>query len=659
MTIDRVTLNDPEARSADPVAENVAALKALFPAAVADGRIDFDTLRQLLGDEVDDGDERYGLNWPGKRRARRLALTPSTGTLRPAREDSVDWDSTRNLMIEGDNLEVLKLLRKSYARQVKLIYIDPPYNTGSDLVYPDNYTDSLSDYFAKTDQRSGDQSWLTSNREDGGRFHTNWLNMIYPRLQAARSLLREDGCIAVSIGDQELSSLIQVCDEVFGEENFITICSRVMKTGGQKGVHFSPSVDYIAIYASNIAMLGPFREPISENVIQKVYTRTETEGPRTGQKFRAMGLYQAMLERRANQRYYIECPDGQFVIPPGNTFPAEEREGAQVSPGDEDGVWRWSAPRFAQERKNGNVEFIRSDRTSLVKPDGTPAHWNVYYKIWLEDRLEDGQLPGNILEKFQSRHSSAELKGLDIPFDYAKPSALIKYLMSLTGIGSGDIVLDFFAGSATTGHAAMELSAEHGADRRFICVQLPEPTQEESEEAKKGFANIAEISKARLRSAAQHIRKAHPDAKADLGFRVYKLATSNLRAWEPGDDLAADLLAAADNIVQGRTEDDLLTELLLKQGIDLTEPMLTETIAGVPVHAMGGGVLVVCLAPVTAGNAEALAEGIADWILRLKPVAATTVFFKDSGFENDVAKANVAAILEQRLEDQLLKVRSL
>ncbi len=305
---------------------------------------------------------------------------------------------------------------------------------------------------------------------------------MYPRLLAARQLLREDGVIIISIGETELGNLLHLCNEVFGERNLITVCSRVMKTGGQKGVHFSPCVDYVAVIAKNIDGLGPFREEIGQNLIDKVYTKTAENGPRKGEKYRVMGLYQAMLDTRANQRFYIECPDGELVIPPGISFPDKQSEGDQVKPLDGDGVWRWTFPRYSKEKNQQNVEFIKSDRTSLVKPDGSKASWNVYYKIWLNDRLEQGQLPGNILQKFESRHSSAELKELDIPFDFAKPTELIKFLMSVCGVKEDDIILDFFAGSGTTAHAALNFNLEDDGNRQFILVQLPEQTDLNSEE---------------------------------------------------------------------------------------------------------------------------------------------------------------------------------
>lgn len=650
----KLTAEDMETKSSDLVADNIERLKTLFPEAFTEGKIDFEVLRQLLGNAVDEQEEKYGLNWHGKRRARQLALIPSTGTLRPCPADSLDWDTTQNLMIEGDNLEVLKLLQKSYARKVKLIYIDPPYNTGKDFVYPDNFQDNIKNYLELTGQTGEGGKKLSSNTEASGRFHTDWLNMMYPRLKLARNLLNESGTIAISIGESELGNLLLAANEILGEENLITICSRVMKTGGQKGVHFSPCVDYILLFAKSLESLAPFRAEISQNVIDKVYTKTAVSGPRSGEKFRSMGLYQAMLEKRTNQRYLIQCPDGELVIPPGKTFPSAHEDGAQVTPGDGDGVWRWTYARFSTEKKADNVEFIKSDRTSLVKADGTQATWNVYYKIWLNDRLEDGQLPGNILDKFESRHSSAELKALNIPFDFAKPSALVKFLMTVCGVKEGDLTLDFFAGSASTAHAAMELASETGQPRPFICVQIPELTDPESAEFKAGFPTISSIAKERIRRIGKALSEKHPSTTCDLGFRVFKLASSNIRAWEPGrDKLAETLEASIDHLKTDRMEQDILFELLLKLGLDLCVPIERKKVEGAKelaheIHSIGCGSLLVCLSEsIPQTDVEPLALGLVAWHKELKPAGETTVVFRDSAFADDVAKTNLTAILQQ------------
>ncbi len=624
-------------RSHDIAGEKIADLLRLFPEIRTEGgKLDFERLKLALGQSVDTGKERFGMNWPGKADCFKTIQTPSVATLRPCPEESVNFEKSENLIIEGDNLEVLKLLQKSYLGKVKMIYIDPPYNTGNDFIYPDNYSESLRTYLEYTGQVDAEGRKFGTNTDADGRFHSKWMNMMYPRLYLARNLLRSDGALFVSIGEAELGNLLKLGDELFGEENRLTICSRVMKTGGQKGVHFSPSVDYIVAFARSVDELNPFREQIGQKVIDTVYTKVETTGPRKGEKFRSMGLYQAMLEKRANQRYYIQCPDGTLVIPPGETFPDERREGAQSKPIDGDGVWRWTFSRFEQEKANGGIEFIESDRTSLVTPDGRKAKWNVYYKIWLNDRLEDGQLPGNILEKFESRHSSAELKVLEIPFDFAKPSALIKFLMAISGVQDGDITLDFFAGSASTGHAALELAVETQERRPFICVQLPEPTAEGSEERKAGYATIADIAKERMRRVGTKLKNELLAPNADIGFRVYKLAESNFTEWDARVEHEAEAIEKqlelhVEHIRDGRSADDILYELLLKSGFPLTTPVEKKTLAGKTVYSVAGGALIICLK-------QALTLELIRAIADAKPERVVCL---DAGFAgNDQLKAN-------------------
>jgi adenine-specific DNA-methyltransferase len=468
--------------------------------------------------------------------------------------------------------------------------------------------------------------------------------MMYSRLRLARNLLASNGAIFVSIGQEELGSLLQVCFEIFGEENFITICSRVMKTGGQKGAYFSPSVDYVLVFAKNIFDLAPFREPISQNVIDTVYTSIETDGPRKGERYRSMGLYQAMLDARANQRYYIEDPDGNFLIPPGSTFPADVIEGARIAPADGDGVWRWTYDRFKEEKNKGNVSFVASARSSLVHPDGSPAKWNVYYKIWLNDRLRDGQLPGNILEKFQSRHSSSELKKLDIPFEFAKPTDLIKFFSELVCVAPGDVILDFFAGSGTTAHAVMAQAAETGKDLRWICVQLAEKLDPKDDAYKQGYKTIADLSKERIRRAGKAIlaEGGHSEWNRDIGFRVLKLDTSNMADvyYKPEATKQDDLLGHVDNVKHGRdNSEDLLFQVLLDWGVDLTLPIRKEAVKGRTVYFVNAEPfdLIACF---DSGVSEDLVKELA----KHRPLR---VVFRDNGFETDAVKINVEQIFRQ------------
>lgn len=630
--IDPIAAGEPESKSADLVAENLATLKALFPQAFGEAGVDFDVLRQLLGHAVDDGDERYGLNWSGKRQARRLALTPSLGTLRPAKDDSVDWDTTKNLMIEGDNLEVLKLLQKSYAGQVKLIYIDPPYNTGNDFVYPDDYSDSIGNYMRRTAQIDGEGIKNTSNPESGGRYHTEWLNMMLPRLMAARPLLKEDGVIVVSVNDVEVANTRSLLDLVFGEENFIATLVWKSRQNKDNRTTTGVSIDHEYAVCYGRRFRGAERKEGS-------YTNPDNDprGPWTSANM--VGL--ATADRRPNLHYSL-------------TDPATGRDYGCPPLG-----WRYDRNTMARLIEEGAIIWP-------AEPSGRPRR-----KAFLSDVSSEFTGYSSVFgSEFYTRHGTADVAELfeDRIFDFPKPVGLIRELIVQVTQGT-DLVLDFFAGSGTTGHAVMAQNAADGGQRRYVLVQLPEPLDPSDKDQKAAAAfcdaigkprNIAELTKERLRRAAAKVKEDNPEADFDGGFRVYKLATSNLKAWVPGSgDLQADIENAIDNLVPGRTEDDLLVELLLKQGIDLTEAMVTREIVGREVHAFGHGAMVACIADVSKADADALANGIADWVQELSPPNATTFFFKDAGFEDNRAKANLAAILEQRLGDSLLKVRSL
>lgn len=643
-----VTAGEPEAQSADPVAANVQALKALFPDVFREGGVDFDALRQLLGDSVDDGEEKYGLNWSGKRQARRLALTPSQGTLLPMPEDSVDWGATKNLMIEGDNLEVLKLLQKGYASKIKMIYIDPPYNTGNDFVYPDDYRDSIGNYLRRTGQLDDEGVSRTTSPESSGRFHTDWLNMIYPRLVLARALLSSDGAIFVSCDDNEVSRLSIVMSEIFGEENFISqIVWQRSKKGDAKLV--AKVHEYILCYARDKAAMieaGPWRRPKdgAEGVLSKYEElRQSLAGDHPAIRAAMMAWYRQLPEgdpRKSHKHYswsddrglyfadnFAGPDDGRTsrprhdIIHPTTGLPCKK-----PSTG-----WRWDQGKtdWALSQSPPRIHFgedettIPNRKSYLAEIDSEPFS-SVFYRDGRSATLEVEALIG---------------KGM---FPFPKNTDVLAELVQIV-TKDGDTIIDFFAGSGSTGHAVMKLNAHLGSRRRFVLVQLPELT------GKDEFATIAEMTRERLRSAAAKVKAANPDTTADLGFRAYKLATSNLKAWAPTGDLEADLLSAADNLTAGRSEDDLLVELLLKRGIDLVEPSQMRVIAGRTVHAFGGGVMLACLGDVRVADAEALADGMADWVEALSPVAKTMIFFKDAGFENDVAKTNVAKILDQRL----------
>lgn len=649
--MNKLTAASPEAQSADLVAGNIDQLKALFPDLITEGpngtAVNVDVLKALVGDQtVTDADEKYGLNWHGKRRARQLALTPSTGTLRPCPDESVEWDTTQNLMIEGDNLEVLKLLQKSYAGKVKLIYIDPPYNTGKDFVYPDNFQDNIKNYLELTGQVEGGQK-ISSNTEASGRFHTDWLNMMYARIKLARNLLREDGVMFIQIGERELANLRLLCDSIFGEETCLGIACRVAKKSNNKGDHWAPNFDYLLTYAKDKSACPPF----SGGTNTEAYDQVETEGPRKGEKYQLVRLYMSTIENRnPEQRFWIDCPDGTKVIPPGETFPPER-------PKLGDGIWRWSRTKFEAERDRIVVKAVRS--SNLVSDTGEPAKWNVFTKTYLSDVLENAtSKPNNLVEDHINQIGSHEMTDLGIPFDYPKPSTLIEFLVGITRTCRNDIVLDFFAGSGSSGHAVMRANSVDSGSRRYILVQLPEPL-DESDAGQKAAAdfcdklgnprNIAELTKERLRRAGTKVKADNPLFAGDTGFRVFKLDHSNIRAWNPNPaDLEASLFDHQDHLLEGRSEADVLCELLLKLGLDLCVPIEQRTIAGREVHSVGGGVLMTCLAEqITREQVEPLAQGIIDWHKELAPAGDTTCVFRDSAFENDVAKTNLAAILEQ------------
>jgi adenine-specific DNA-methyltransferase len=637
-----------DGKTPDIAEENIQKLKQIFPDVFTEDKVDFEKLQQVLGEYVEDSNERYNFTWNGKGRALRLSQTPSLGTLRPCKEESKDWDTTQNLYIEGDNLEVLKLLQKSYHNKVKMIYIDPPYNTGKDFVYKDDFHDSLENYKRITGQVDGNGNRLSTNTEASGRYHTDWLNMMYPRLRLARNLLADDGVVFISIGQDELSNLQKLCNEIFGEANCLGIVSRQMKSGGgTQGKYFAHNIDYIVIYAKEYDVARYFRGEMSEDLVKNVYNQIETEGPRKGEYYRSMGLYQSSLGVRPGLRYLIKCPDGSFVIPKGTTFPKNIIEGERAVPISTDGVWRWSYEKYIEEFTKGNIEFKQSNQEILVDEYGKPSKWNIYTKIWLKDRQDEGTIPNDLITKFENRHSSKEISAMNIPFDFAKPTGLIKYLISIMQQDKDIFILDFFSGSATTAHAVMQLNAEDGGNRKFIMVQLPEPTDENSVSYKAGYKNICEIGKERIRRAGEKIKEENKDKEdienLDIGFKVLKLDSSNIRKWQPdSDNLEQSILDYVDNYVEGRTELDVVYEIMLKYGLDLTYPVDEFTLAQKKVYSIGFGMLMICLDDEITTE---VAKGILEKVKELAP-ESTRVVFKDNGFKTDSNKTNIKEILK-------------
>jgi adenine-specific DNA-methyltransferase len=609
----KLDARDPEMASRDLVADNLERLKQLFPEAWTEGRMDFEVLKQLLGGVVDERDEKYGLNWHGKRQARQIALTPSIGTLRPCPDESVDWDTTRNLMIEGDNLEVLKLLQKSYAGKVKMIYIDPPYNTGNDFVYRDNFRNSIDGYLGMTGQTDGSGAITASNTETSGRYHTDWLNMMYPRLKLARALLQDDGVICVSIDDNEQSNLRKICDEVFGEENHIaTIVWQKRYVSNVTAKWLSDMHDFIAVYARRRDAVSVASWERTEEQLQAY--RNPDNDPRG--VWRAQDL--SASKPYAAGVFTIDGPTGLRFDPPPNRY------------------WRCSQPQFeswkADQRiwwgvDHGARPMLKSFLSELERGT-TPHTW------W------DYEFAGH------NKEATLELKSLfggDAPFDTPKPVRLMRRLIELFCTGSAT-VLDFFGGSGTFAHGAMEVSANRGDPLRFILVQIPEPT------GRPDYETIAAIAKERLRRAGAKLRKETPMFVSDVGFRVFKLAHSNIEPWNPlPDDLLASLQQSVDHLRSDRTEQDILFELVLRRGLDLAVPIEIRKIAGHNVMSVADGRVIACLATrIANADVEPLALGIAGWRGALAGDPETTVVFRDSAFQDDVGKTNLTAILEQQ-----------
>ncbi|UCU95234.1 site-specific DNA-methyltransferase [Hydrogenophaga taeniospiralis] len=634
--IQKIEALSTEAQSADLVADNINKLKALFPELVtetsAGGKtataLNIDVLKALIGDTTaTDGDEKYGLNWHGKRKARQIALTPSTGTLRPVPAESVDWDTTQNLMIEGDNLEVLKLLQKSYAGKVKLIYIDPPYNTGKDFVYPDNFQDNIKNYLELTGQTEGGAK-ISSNTDASGRFHTDWLNMIYPRLKLARSLLRDDGAIFVSIGDQELVRVRSVLDEIFGEENFIANVVWQKKQSPQNdAINLSDMHDHIVIYAKQAKqaktdLLGWQRNKVPREEEQELRYENKDEDAR-GDWTSADLTCNKNADERPNLYFSIKNPVTNEDIWPSRTRVWAYEKSAMDELLSDNRVW-WG--------KDGKNMPRRKVFRTEVDDGVVPSTW------WTREFAGDNQAA--------RRELRALFPSVDV-FDTPKPTLLIKRIIELgTAATGGDIVLDFFCGSASTGQAVIDKNSQDNGSRRFILIQLPEPIATIADEA---LTTISKIAMERLRRTAKKYQDTEEDFHPDIGFRVFKLDTSNIRAWNPNAaDLKGSLFSNLEHVEPGRSNEDVLYEILLKLGLDLCVPMEQKQIAGKTVHSIGGGTLLACLDEhISAADAEALALGMTQWREEQGTATETTAVFRDSAFENDVAKSNLAAILEQ------------
>lgn len=650
-------------QSTDITAMNIEKIAALFSNCVtetAEGkRIDFDLLKQELSNEVVEGNkERYRLEWPGKREAIVTANLPTTNTLRPVREDSVNFDTTENLYIEGDNLEVLKLLQESYLNKIKMIYIDPPYNTGKDFVYKDNFAKAGEEELLESGQKDEYNQRLVANPETSGRYHSDWLSMMYPRLKLARNLLTDDGVIFISIDDNEVHNLRKICDEIFGEGNFVANLVWQKKTGASDSVTISTITESILIYCKNeINVLDTFSKNTSSYDISRYRNKDEyfeKRGP-----FYKDNLDRGGLQYSDSLNYGIECPDGTITFPNGRTEFYNDGW-----------IWKWSKSKIEWARKNNFIEFKKSEK----KESGWAVYYKNYLKVDNEDKPIERAAPHkNLITSILNASSSADMKKLfeERVFQYTKPVDLIKFLLSLLNCTQDDIILDFFSGSATTAHAVMQLNAEDGGNRKYIMVQLPEATDEKSEAYKAGYKNICEIGKERIRRAANQIRlnldskglkdspdlfnnenQDNPENQAnqglDLGFRVYRLDSSNMQEvyYKPQEYQQAALDLFADNVKPDRSAEDLVAQIMLDWGLELSLPIERKTIAGKEVYAVAGDSLYCCF---DSNIDEAFAKAVA----AEKPMR---IVFRDKGFKDDTAKENVKQLLKQLSPETEMKV---
>ncbi|HFT9362055.1 TPA: site-specific DNA-methyltransferase [Escherichia coli] len=615
-----------DSKSMDIVADNISKLKELFPEVFTEGKVDFDALKEVLGGYIDGREERYSFTWNGKSKARMLAQTPSAGTLRPCKEESVDWDTTQNLFIEGDNLEVLKLLQKSYHKKVKMIYIDPPYNTGKDFVYKDNFKDNIKNYKEITGQVDGDGRSLSSNPETNGRYHTDWLNMMYPRLKLARNLLKDDGIIFISIDDNEYHNLKLMCDEVFGEDRFVGSISWKNKYGaGAKTKGFIEVHEYILCYSKS--ELINISSKLSEDQRGTYNKKDEKYNTRGG--YFTQPLMTTSMDDRKNLQYDIEY-DGDIIKPKKQ--------------------WVWAKERLLKAIEDNEVVIKK-------KVDGS---YSVRYKVYLIDEQgnERKGKPLSLLNGPFNQEGTKEVEELLGPniFSFPKPTSLIEFFFGFEINDESDksgIYLDFFSGSCSSAQAVLHLNLQDNGSRRYIMVQLPELISASSEAYKSGYKTIAEISKERIRRAAAKIKQENPDYQGDLGFKVLKLDSTNIKPWELDFDLTEqDLEDQISNIKHGREEEDVLYEVLLKYGLDLTLPITEHSVAGHKVFDIGMGALMICLSDDITLD---VVEGIAKLKDELNPEIMRVVF-KDAGFADDVVKTNAVQILKQAgIED----VRSL
>ena len=619
----------PIALSGDVVSQQRDTLKNFlahsYPECLSEGRIDFETLRSTLGHWVEAGIERFGLVWPGKAQCMRIIQQPSVATLKPDRSKSVDFESTNNVFIEGDNLEVLKLLQKPYFGKIKMIYIDPPYNTGQEFIYPDRYTESLETYLAYTGQLDSGGRKFSTNTDTVGRYHSNWLNMMYPRVYLARNLLRDDGAIFISIDDHELSRLRELCDQIFGEENFkADIAWQKRYTRSNNTVNFTTVVERILVYAKSEAFEVNLLPRTEEADARYSNPDNDPRGDWKGASF----LNPASPLDRPNLCYPLTNPSTREVVHPTTN------------------AWRRSRDAF---------EELRADDRLYWGPDGTAPIPTI--KMFLSEAR--GLTPTNFWAHEYAGHTDEGTRDLEalIPgkvFNNPKPAQLVRRMLEHACNGPDDIVMDFFAGSCVTAQATIELNIHDGGSRKFILVQLPEHVDADANAAQAGFSTIAEIGRERIRRVITKARRScegqldlHERDAVDLGFRSFRLDRSNFRIWDglanlaDTEELARQLELHVDHRRSESTPDDIVHEILLKAGFPLSTKVETIRLAGSDVFSIQDGALLICLEKnITSELTEALADA--------NPLQVVCL---DEGFNgNDQLKANAVQTFKARAQ---------
>lgn len=628
--------------TSDMVTENIDKIAALFPSTITEMRgedgeikrgVNFEVLKQLLSRDVVDGDECYEFTWVGKKAAMAEASRPITKTLRPVKAESRDWDTTENLYIEGDNLEVLKILQESYLGKVKMIYIDPPYNTGNDFIYADDFMRSQEEENEQMGMYDEDENRLFKNADTRGRFHSDWCSVIYSRLILARNLLADNGAIYISIDDKECSNLKKISDEVFGASNFVANLVWQSTAGSNTGTDIVTVTENILVYTKNRTMFT-FDGIVASDQSYALSDKYENERGKYAldklDRRRVAGHYSEALN------YGITMPDGTIRYPGG---------GNQKS--NEGWNYLWSKTKVEWGISNSFIEFKK-----------TNGEWSVYNKRYArmdnEGNYVERTIPFRNLitsDQCNTAQGTSELRSLFElrPFDFPKPSGLIRQLL-LTAVRTNKeaIILDFFSGSATTAHAVMQLNAEDGGHRKFIMVQLPEKCDEASEAYKAGYKNICEIGKERIRRAGDKIKSEHPDAKLDTGFRVFRVDESNMEdVYYHPEELTQTMLGGmVSNIKPDRTDLDLLYACLLDWGVEISLSHTQAVIDGCTVHNVDNGALCACFA-------ERVPLSVIDYMAKQQPLRAV---FRDSSFAADDSKINVTEIFKNLSPDTKVKV---